>query len=153
MSVKMALITAPFFLALDIGIYAASARDCSDPRIVICDLGSGASTSDNRVAAPDVAARRRTVAPGAAEPAEQENEERLDEEERLRALKQQEAETLEARRLELQRLEFGRRRSIATGRASDIAARRGSSRSDSELGFSRSRSELGFDRSESELGR
>jgi hypothetical protein len=147
----MALITATTSLVLAGAAHNAFARDCSDPRVVVCELRGGAAKSDAQVPASDAVTQRKIPTLGAAEPIDQVDEERLDEEERLR--KQQEAESLEARHKDLQRQEFERRRSIANGWAGDAAARRGSSRSESELGFSRSRSELGFDRSESELGR
>jgi hypothetical protein len=133
---KTALITAAAALALAGAVHNASARDCTNPRDPVC-------------AAPAPAPQ-----PGAAERLNQTVEERLQAEERLLALRQQqEAELLEARRQEQQREDWRWRRGVASGFASDVAARRGSSKSESELGYNRSGSELSLDRSAAELGR
>ena len=151
---RMTLITTAVSLALPGAVHNASARDCSDPRVVICDLGDGAAKSDARVAAPGAVMQPRATKPNAIEPADRVDEEPLAEEDRLPSpARQQDADGHRARQKELQRQELERRRGIADGRASESAARRGSSRSESELGFSRSRSEMGFDRSDSEIGR
>jgi hypothetical protein len=116
-------------VALAVG--AASARDCIDPSAPVCEIARAGEQQLEQIDQYTEEERK------------QMGENKLQQLERSKQnLREQE-----------RRLDWHMREGIASGAANNRAVRRGSPKSESELGYARSRSELGLDRSESEMGR